>query len=70
MAITKESARSLAVAYHAYIKAVDTQDDNGIAVWGTILLADQRATGIELQDDARVGRIIARARKREADKAA
>ena len=48
--ITAEGARSLAIAYAAFTRAVDLGDDNGTVVWGHALLRAQGDTGVELRD--------------------
>ena len=49
--ITPEDARSLAVAYHAFSRAVDDQDHLGVRVWGRLLLESQQQTGVELHSE-------------------
>lgn len=52
--VSRNVAQKLAVVYHAYMKAVDTNDDLGISVWGRILYDIQAQTEIELTDNERL----------------
>lgn len=48
MSISKSQARSLAVEYHAYHDASAKDDYEGIICWGGLLLATQKATGVQI----------------------
>jgi len=60
--ITKEAATNLAVVYHAFLT---TSDENGIMVWGRMLIEAQDETGIELLKTETIEGLMAVA-KREA----
>ena len=50
----RTAARALAVAYDAYNNAVEAKKDNGIHVWGEMLIDAQRETGIELYEEVNI----------------
>jgi len=50
----RAAARSLAVAYDAFNTARKCNDDNAIRVWGNMLIDAQRATGVELYEEANI----------------
>lgn len=54
---THDDIRNLAVAYSAWNTAVRVDDPRGLVAWGPILRQAQDATGVCLQDDARVARL-------------
>ena len=60
------AARSLAVAYNAYNRAVvaSPKDNNKIIVWGEALRIAQKETGVELHGDTII-RMIIKARQAE-----
>lgn len=66
MAISKKTAKALAVRYEAYL---NSGDDNGLIVWGRLLLAAQEKAGIELATPALVLSRINYAEEREREKA-
>ena len=49
--ITKESAKSLAIAYSAYVQAMLEGNDNSEKVWARILNEAQIETGVSLVSD-------------------
>lgn len=48
--IDRADAKRLAVAYQAFSEATEAKRDNGIRVWGRMLLDMQGITGIEMHD--------------------
>jgi hypothetical protein len=49
--ISKEKAKSLAVAYSAYNEARKENNENSIWVWAKMLQKAQKAAGVELVRD-------------------
>ena len=45
---SKDSAKSLAVAYEAFNEAKDERNDNGVMTWGYILKSSQDESGVVL----------------------
>ena len=60
--MTKAQAKSLAVRYHAYQVAVDTDDWQGIIVWGPMLEEIQRQANVELSKPDDISAIVSFAR--------
>lgn len=59
-----ETAKTLAIAYSNYNKAFDAYDDNGICVWGDILIRAQRDTGVKLYSEQNIENLIFYAKER------
>lgn len=49
--MTKAQAKSLAVRYNAYVQAYQSDDLNGIVVWGPMLEEIQRETGVVMMSN-------------------
>tara|TARA_R110000787_G_scaffold23272_3_gene66800 strand:+ start:553 stop:771 length:219 start_codon:yes stop_codon:yes gene_type:complete len=56
------AARSLAVRYDAFNSAKADGDNNGIALWGNLLIEAQEKVGVELYRPDFIRPIVARAR--------
>jgi hypothetical protein len=65
--VSKADAESLAIYYHAYIER-PLDDDSAMIVWGGGLLRMQEKTGIELQLNSELRRIVERAFRNKAKK--
>lgn len=59
--ITKENAKSLAIAYAAYVQATFEGNKNSEIVWAHILNDAQNATGISMVSDVVLKHSLTRA---------
>lgn len=59
--LTKETAKSLAVSYEAFLDAMKDDRKSGLRVWGLQLLEAQRETGIVLLSEDAIRPQIERA---------
>jgi len=64
--MTKKDVKELALSFQAYCEARTDKRDNGIIVWGRMLLRAQENTGVELLEPSTVEAMIGYAQKNEA----
>jgi len=64
----RAAAKSLAVEYLGAHEALTNGDDEGIVVWGGMLLRTQQEIGVEVYTDKWLRPIVERARRRLAEK--
>lgn len=62
--ITKEQAKTLAVRYCAFNRALDDQDDNGVLVWGRLLISSMDETGVEISSRSNLDGLMYHASRR------
>ncbi len=49
--MTKAQAKSLAIRYNAYVQAYQSDDYNGVVVWGPMLEEIQQQTGVVMMSN-------------------
>ena len=59
----REAARSLAIRYDAFNSARADGDNNGIALWGDLLIESQEKVGVKLYRSDFIRPIVAEARQ-------
>jgi len=64
--VTSKDAKALAVRYLAFNEACDNKDDEGIWIWGDMLLESQERTGAYLYEAEFLSSCVNRARARDA----